>query len=138
MGLYQPSDAQSDIYPKTKRRHSLDIERQARRVHRSIPIAGDPRPIGTSRMAGYAIGCAPAVVVTSITACTVSGGIQTPGTGVVQLYYLPDDASSMTADGDMSNVTVYNWYQNRGTIAAGKNVWVCVWSGVFWYIDGDC
>ncbi len=138
MAFRTPSDALSDVYLASKRRDKLSQDRAVQRVHRSIPISGDPRPLGTKRMAAYAIGCAPAVVVTAITACTLSSGTYTPGTGAVQLYYMDDDATVASADVDNASVTVYNWYQNSGTVAVGKSVWVASWSGVYWFVDSDC
>ena len=139
MPLRQPSDALSDIPASSKRREGYEVQRAARRVNRDIPISGDPRPLGTSRAAAFALGLMPAMVVSPISVAAIVGGMLVLGTGYVQPYYLATpDATTATPDPNNTLMPCLNWYQNSGTIPAGKSVWVASWSGAIWFVGSDC
>jgi len=138
MAFRQPSDALSDVAAAQKRRVGYEVERAATRVRRSIPLSGDPRPLGLARSAIPSLGVIPAIVTTAITACVLSSGTYTYGTGNAALYFVANGATTMTADANNNNVVVWNWYQHSGTIATGTSVWLGCWSGGYWFLGSDC
>lgn len=135
---YSPSDTPARIT-----QHAMgQVVRQAGRVYRDIPLGGDPRGKGQTNYPYVFPGLIPAVVTTGITACSAAS-TPVPGTGQAQLWYYNDDTDAMVAnpdEGPTSNgiVTVRNWYQNSGTIAAGKHIHVAYFANAYWLITADC
>jgi hypothetical protein len=136
--LKNPSDALSDIPGSSRRREHKEAQRQTRRVQIGIPISGDPRPRTGRTSPPFGCFGIPAIVVGAIGPCTGSGTTWTPGTGAAQLYYMDVDNTRTTADSDNTSVTVLNWFQNTGTIAVNKHVFVVLWSQNYWLVATDC
>jgi hypothetical protein len=116
---------------------ATQIARQARRVKYSIPYGGDPRAGAPLGRAPSGLPLIPAIVTSPISAASGT----TYGTGSAQLYEVEDGDSTATAyesDIEGGSIGVANWYQNSGTIANGTHIFVTPWSGLYWFVGGDC
>ncbi len=146
MGIYRADQTQGDRSVTISRRLYQELVRASRRSLEAWPFSrdrglGHDRGMPTSPGAGFSPAAVPGIVTTPITACTLSSGNYTPGSGVVSFYWLDLDDSITTAiacTDDYALVTVRNWYLNSGTIASGKSVWCTWWSGAFWFLGSDC
>jgi hypothetical protein len=134
-GVYRPDQSQGTHGVQISKELLREIAAEVLRVQRSLPHYGDPTGFGGADFVAAMPALIPAVVLTSIS----QGSGTTPGTGTVQLYYLPDGATAASANpDDGASVTAYNWYTTSGTVAAGKHCFVGVFSGVYWLMLWEC
>jgi hypothetical protein len=146
MGIYRADQTFADRPVQISQRLLNEIVRAARRSTEAWPFSQD-RGIGHDRgMPGSTAGpmgmCTPGIVTTPITVCTIASGGYVLGQGIVQFYFYDNDSGFsnpvQVCTDDYSNVTVFNWYQNSGTIPTGKSVWCTQWSGAWWFLGSDC